>query len=387
MPLNFYDFSPSDRKLRQGDIFKNLPYHPKTFLLESTLSVKKGFTNNSEEILKKVITSGSLVLTESLIVPLWGILASQDCDIRPNYDLIFYPLKKTKKSHEYENEGQDIKYFIDKAIKEPTRKCYLPRLKFPESGESFGPFQVVFQKPFIVPYNSIFQEEIKSKCWIVRLNDQAKKVFIGKLNNFFSRTPIEELLFLENNEISKLICYYWREDIWKKKQLRYKTEALDLFIKKIKDLRQILILFDRREDLSKIYYLNNDLLENIKLILLKLSFKNPDSSIHNILNKCNDLIKLNLENWKENYIYILDTVFLSDDSILKSFEDPKRKEDFEKKVEELKNGNIISELKEFLETKKENEIRGFGIEAEKALISLRECSVIASKYKQFIEEL
>ncbi len=90
----------------------------------------------------------------------WGILASQDCDIRANYDLIFYPLKVTKKFSEW---NQNINYFIEKAIKEPTRKFYLPQLRLPKKGRVLGPFQVIFQKPFIVPFNVINQIEVKSK--------------------------------------------------------------------------------------------------------------------------------------------------------------------------------------------------------------------------------
>lgn len=372
MPFKFYTYKlkSKHRKTRQGDIFKNLPQQSVDFLIQSKPEIKRKLDNESPIILKKVIRERNPILAESIIIPSWGILASQDCDIRPNFDLLFYPMIKTKTSRDWNT----IDEFIKKAITDTTRKYYLPKLKPPNEPE-YGPFQVIFQNPFIIPYNIINQNY--SKCWIARIIEPARSVFIGKLTHFYSRTPIDEFIFLENVEITKYITYYWKNKVWKN---RFKLEILQKAINKIIEIKNILIFLGRKCDLSKIYFLNNKLIKNIQDLLIDLYFGNRHPEIIEILGLCEDLLTENPKNACKKFQTILETTFLNEDSMLNKCELHERKEEFNEKIKKLKSGEVIPDIPENFPIDDKNKIIGLGFKAEKALQSLKQYRNLIPKY-------
>ena len=77
--------------------------------------------------LTTILKNGGQVQVEGFIDGHWGILASQDCDIRPNKYLIIFSLEYTKTPY----ESQNIIKAIDQNIKDTTRRLYLPRISPP----------------------------------------------------------------------------------------------------------------------------------------------------------------------------------------------------------------------------------------------------------------
>ena len=75
--------------LKQGDILRNIQYISPEFLIKSTPDDNKPTQNQSNEILTQVITQGDIIQIETFISSTFGILATQDCDIRPEYNLTF----------------------------------------------------------------------------------------------------------------------------------------------------------------------------------------------------------------------------------------------------------------------------------------------------------
>ncbi len=231
--MTIYDYKYDENSpIKQGDIFTHLPYFSFDILVRSAKNNEKPLKDQASEILTEVLEKGNTIQAETIISSTTAILGSQDCDIMSQYDLIFFPLEIISQSEPNKMIG-----YIRNNILEPTRFFYLPKLLPPES-EEIGPFRVNFLYPFIIPYNFIFKNI--EKCWIARINNDAKKAFIGKLSHFFSRIPIEEIIFLE---VQQIIDYI--------KHLKKKRERQE-FLKKVEEIKKALILCNRKDDIKKI---------------------------------------------------------------------------------------------------------------------------------------
>ena len=254
----YRDMSENELLISQGDIFCNLPYLTYDLLIRSGPGILDKFQNERDEILTTILKNGGQVQVEVFIDAHWGILASQDCDIRPNKDLIFFPLEPTKALY----ESQNIITAIDDNIKNTTRKLYLPRISPRDGSKTYGPFEIIFHNPFNVPYNLI--NDNLEHCWKARIIESARKIFIGKLSHFYSRIPIEEIIFLENREITKYFTRVWK-DFWGAK--KDPEEKFQERITRIKEVRDVLKLVKREQDLHNIFYFDLDLITNIKRFL------------------------------------------------------------------------------------------------------------------------
>ena len=254
----YQDMIENDLLISQGDIFCNLPYLSYDQLIRSGPDILDKFQNEKDEILTILLKNGGQLQVEGFIDAHWGILASQDCDILPNKDLIFFPLEPTKILLPSQNIIKDI----DAKIKDTTRRLYIPKISPPDDSRSYGPFEIIFHNPFNVPHNLII-ENLKH-CWKARIIEQARKIFIGKLYHFYSRIPIEEIIFLENKEITEYFNKGWK-NFWKtKKDLDEKFQEK---ITRIKQVRDVLRLVKREQDLQNIFYYDLDLLTNVKKFL------------------------------------------------------------------------------------------------------------------------
>ncbi len=264
----YKDMIKNEVLISQGDIFCNLPYLTYDSLIRSSPDILDKFQNEKDEILTKILKNGGQMQVEGFIDAHWGILASQDCDILPNKDLIFFPLESTEILLPSHNIIEDI----NTKIKDTTRRLYIPRISPPDASRSYGPFEIIFHNPFNVPYNIII-ENLKY-CWKARIIEQARKIFIGKLSHFYSRIPIEEIIFLENKEITEYFIKGWT-NFWKHK--KDSVEGFQERITRIKQVRDILRLVKREQDLQNIFYYDLDLLTNIKKFLeYILWFKNAE---------------------------------------------------------------------------------------------------------------
>ena len=119
--------------ISQGDIFCNLPYLTYDHLVRSGPDILDKFQNERDEIFTTILQNGGQVQVEGFVDAHWGILASQDCDIRSKKDLIFFPLEPTETLY----ESQNILTAIDDNIKNTTRKLYLPRIAPPDGSKTY----------------------------------------------------------------------------------------------------------------------------------------------------------------------------------------------------------------------------------------------------------
>lgn len=230
MTIYNYEFNLKE-PLKQGDILRNIPYLSVKFLTRSTFELNKPNLNQSEEITQEIINNGDPIQIETFLNSTLVILATQDCDIRPEYNLVCYPIKLINAS----KKTQTRNYF-KQTVRETTRNFYLPKLKF----QTLGPFHVLLQRPFTIPYEYIFKN-IK-KCWFARINDYARKVFVAKITHHYSRLPFEELIFAENYEISNYL------DEFKKKFKGNKSKIIN----RINDIKIALQTCNREKDIERI---------------------------------------------------------------------------------------------------------------------------------------
>ncbi|MFX1344639.1 MAG: hypothetical protein ACFFBC_00505 [Promethearchaeota archaeon] len=270
-----FNLEKGEPPITQGDVFSNLPYFSNAFLLRSSPNNLDVFKNENQEIWSEVIQNNSKIQFEGFYYPKWGIIASQDCDIKPKMDLIFYPLEKTNKLI----NAEDIILDINRKIKNTTRRLYLPELTF-QNEQIYGPFEIIFHNPFTIPYELV--EKNYDKCWRARLIESAKKIFIGKLSQFFTRLPIEEFIFLENREITKYLRQDWKK-FWKEKT----PEQFNSRVKKIGEIIDTLQFVKRKEDISKIFYYDVELIEKIRKILKDINWF---QQAENLYNQCNQIL-------------------------------------------------------------------------------------------------
>ncbi len=297
----------SELAISQGDIFCNLPYLMYDYLIRSSPNILDKFQNEKDEIFTIILKNGGQLQVEGFIDAHWGILASQDCDIRPKKDLIFFPLEPTKILY----HSQNIIKAIDENIKDTTRKLYLPRISPPNGNRTYGPFEIIFHNPFNVPYNLIIDN--LEHCWKARIIEQARKIFIGKLSHFYSRIPIEEIIFLENKEITKYFNKGWK-NFWGVK--RDSEEIFQERITRIKQVRDVLRLVKREQDLQNIFYYDLNLLTNIKKFLEYISwFENAEE----LIKKCKTA-ELNVRERPDvaNFMFkdIINVFIIQEDSFL-----------------------------------------------------------------------
>ncbi|MFX1295485.1 MAG: hypothetical protein ACFFD2_11635 [Promethearchaeota archaeon] len=235
MTIYIYEFDENE-PIRQGDIFTNIPYLSYDLIVKSTYEDDKPLYNQNIEILSEVLKKGVLTQVETFISSTTAILASQDCDIRKDLDLIFFPLEKIKSF-----QANTIISDFNSKVRDTVVKFYLPKLNHPKL-KTLGAFFAKFRIPLVIPYNLII-ENIKH-CWVARIKEPPRRFYIGKLTHFFSRPPIDEIIFGEIDEIIEYIE-------------RYKTKATNEikrreFIKKVKEIKRALKSANRSEDLSKI---------------------------------------------------------------------------------------------------------------------------------------
>ncbi|MHA2010125.1 MAG: hypothetical protein ACXACO_10955 [Promethearchaeota archaeon] len=349
----------------QGDIFYNLPIRSFDLITKSISIEKKPLENQTNLILEEIALSGKYILTESFIYPSWGILASQDCDIRPDFDLIFYPLIETKGPEDVDNT---LDNFLKQNIRETTRKYYLPKLKPPHLPE-FGPSYVLLQSPFVVPYNLLIKENIYKKSWCARINDPARRVFLGKLTNFYCRTPMDEYIFLTNSEITKLIEEYW-------KKLSLKDS-----IKKLFEIKDALLFNKRKSDIQNILFINQEFVRELRNYIKHLFFGKEDNEFIQISDEIQGS-EPKIANSK--FIDLIQKVYFNENCLLNQMDSPI----FNEKlgiIQELKEGKyIIDIVPEELKDNKE-EITRIGYRAEKSVKMLKRQREVMDEYIKLIE--
>jgi len=293
----------NDPLIMQGDIFRSIPYFTYDMIIRSDYRDSITLTNEMTNIFEDLITNQKPIQVYGYYFPTWAILASQDCDIRPKKDLIFFPLKKINSL----KKSRDIVNSVDNSIEKTTRSIYLPEIEF-NSKIRYGPFEVIFHNPFYVPFE-IIASNIEH-CWLSRIIEPARKVFIGKLSQFYSRTPVDSFIFLDSHEITLYLNQMWRK-YWKKKNNELEFEKL---LSTIKEIKSILEYVNRTEEIPQIFFYGKVMIEKLREFLSYLTW---DQESVCYIQLCNKILELeNIESSKTIFESILESIFFAKESYL-----------------------------------------------------------------------
>ena len=298
------------KEIQQGDIFRNIPYYSPDFLLKFSINdINIEITNEVESIFEDIIKNGNVISAKSIIFPTWAILGSQECDIRKGYDLIFFPLVKYKEI----DEQKELVNFIEKDIQEWTRTMYIP--KYDLIDNRFGPFRVLLQNPFYISYEII--EKHLEHCWATHIVEKARRVFVGKITNLFTRTPVDGLVFIEFDQIENYFKKKWQK-AWDKKQIKpYDKTAYEITDKIV----EFYFLLKHENEQAKFQELRilpfNFLDEIIKLTNDSWIFieENPFISFYN------QLVEDKTLNWFTRFYSFINKTIYGEDSIFKTNKD------------------------------------------------------------------
>ena len=138
-----------------------------------------------------------------------------------------------------------IEEFLVKGVRNTTRRYFLPEMKT-NNKSIIGPFYAIFQNPFIIPYNIINEPERYRKMWYARIMEPARKILVGKITNFYSRTPMDEYIFLSNSQIELFLEQNWN-NLWRH---NLEPEILDKIISNIIAIKDALFYNQRKKYLS-----------------------------------------------------------------------------------------------------------------------------------------
>ncbi len=309
-----YRYFDEDHRIRQGDIFKNIPYLSFDLLVKASHKKKEWLNDETENLFEEVMENGKNILVETYLQSTLSILASQDCDIENDEDLIFFILE------EYENADFTNYKNVKQELTTPTRSFYLPFLII--DGKKIGPLKVNFTEPIKIP-NKLIRHKLKS-LRVVKLIDSVKKTFTAKLSNFFNRIAVTELIFYENELIQEYIY-----EIWMNPEITDEEK-----LEKVREITVILKENEREPDLSFIYLerpVDTNFVNNIKKKYIELHFGQEDQDINDL---CDSIINIEnvkydtLVNQQSEFNELIDLLFLNENSLLKKINTPEWKENF-----------------------------------------------------------
>lgn len=292
-----YDYVTEDAPIRQGDIFEKIP-----FLSFNLIVRRNNIIDNTEKILDEIIETGQPTLIETYIDSTVCILASQDCDIENNFDLIFLSLEEYEK-HEVENYKQ-----VDEIITQTTREFYLPPIKL-EDDKFLGPVKINFFEPIKLP-SKLIKNRLKD-LRIASLKKPILDIFIDKLKFFFSRIAMDSIMFYDNSQLQQKILADWKNS----------EIPPEIKLEKMKEIAYTLKKISRENDCSEIYFeepVDTQKVERIKVKILDL---NLGDKVKNLIQLCDKILLLNhnsrdnLYIQKEDYNKLIRSIFEEEDSI------------------------------------------------------------------------
>jgi len=318
MVIYIYDIG--DAPIKQGDIFKNIPYLSFDVLVRSSPIFKDSLENEAFNIIEEIIHEGGEILVETIISTTLCILASQDCDITHENFLIFYPLEIYQKP-------KDFKSLINE-IRDSTQSVYLPSIDLPNSSK-IGPFRVKFREPIKLPKNLITKHFKELR--IARIRETGRKVFIGKLTNFYSRLPIDDVIFLENNEIEQFLVEEW------KKTKKDNVKMSDLK----KNIKWSLTENNRGNDIDEIYFdepIDFKIIEDIRINLNRIQFMKDTKTF---LELCEEFKGIeSLREQKQKYDQLKNRLYEDDDNLVSLINSEIFQETFLEKIEKFRSKDI-----------------------------------------------
>jgi len=314
----YKDFD-EDHPIRQGDIFKNIPYLSFDLLIKASHKKKEILDDETEILFEKVMENGKNILVETYLQSSFSILASQDCDIENNIDLIFFILE------EYENKDFTRYKIVNQELNRPTRSFYLPFLIY--EGKQIGPLKINFTEPVKIP-SKLIKRKLKS-LRVAKLIDSVKKTFALKLSNFFNRIGVNELIFYENELIQEYIY-----EIWTNSEM-----TRDEKLEKIREIIVILKENERESDLRSIYLerpVDINFVNNIKKRYEELHFGQGDKEISKLCDSIINIINISydkLVNQQSEFDELIKLLFLNENSLIKKITTGEWEETFNKNIE------------------------------------------------------
>lgn len=289
--------------IQQGDIFKNIPYLSFDLLVRSSYSKKDPIVDNTKDILNEIFDKGNSVLVETFVSSTLCILASQDCDIEANEDLIFLILEKFR-------PGSISNYKeVDRNLLKPTRYLYLPELQI--NGTNLGPFKVIFSELIKIP-SRLIKDKLKG-LRVAKIVDPAKKIFANKLKFFFGRLPIYQIIFYDIGQIQNYIYDLWRNSKLNERIIKEKIEEAKLILSKN----------GRTDVISEIYHDKPVDVEFIEIIKKNLDIIGAEAELLALCDGCMKFsitIPSTLRDQLENYKLLIEKIYFSEDNLINKLE-------------------------------------------------------------------
>lgn len=309
--MSIYFFN-SESRISQGDIFKNIPFMSFNILMEET-NEHDFFHNDTTKIIDNILTTGNDSIIKTVVDSTLCILSSQDCDVINQDILIFHPLEKIE---------PDVNELINIGPSHPirikTRTFYLPKLDI--NGFIGGPYRVNFENPISIPKNIIVNRLLDNR--IASLTIEAKRIFVNKITQFFNRLPLDEIMFLNQEEIDRYLLKCLK-DSKNQAEFKLKIAEVESVMKKYSRLQEFenLVLIG---DVSKKFRSEIELFQkNIEFLSFFISKRKFSSHVR--------LIK-NIRNTKDDYSCLVKFIDMKKTIISDLY-----KEEIRKKFEE----NII----------------------------------------------
>ena len=198
-----YEFPKEEDPIRQGDIFFPLPM---TNIEWDSIAVYDPATSSYERANWEDI-SNKEVMTNLPLTPVWGIVASQDCDIERSPYISFFvihPYTKVNKGEDYSKKDirSWMKTLITKGSDDNGKFFYLPeneKIGFTEK------MAAVFQHVIQVPSEGLLSR--KSSLRKGRLNQTGDEHFRESIAQYFRRYPYNEWYPLNKEEFKEYNIY------------------------------------------------------------------------------------------------------------------------------------------------------------------------------------
>ncbi len=194
--LLIYEYPSENEKIRQGDIFINLPR------VEISLTQIPVLLENGEyrEIAwKDVLDEGREVTALFGVKPVNAIVATQDCDTSHGKDITLFEIRKFQDVYPVVKETKKTSKWVD-VITQHSRKnfkwFYLPPddlIKFAD--RMAVDFSITIRLPRV---------ELVKHCYLRkgRLNNVADEHFRERISEYYRRYPYDEWYPLSGDEFS-----------------------------------------------------------------------------------------------------------------------------------------------------------------------------------------
>lgn len=175
---------------------------------------------------------------------------------------------------------------------------------------------------------------------------------------------MDENIFLTNSEITILIEEYW------------KNSTLKDSIKNLFEIRDTLLYNKRKNDIQNIFYINREIIKELKNNLIQFHFGREDNEL---ICTCNEIQTREPKIANSKFIDLIQKIYFNENCLLNQISSPNFNEKLAL-IQELKEGKYIKDIvpEELKENKKE--ITYIGHRAESSIKKLKRKKEDMSEY-------